>query len=197
MYVVGLTQVLIFDQPEVMQLTPMQLILSAAVVIAFLRPLTQSTAFSIFLIYVLGFGVEVLGVQTGFPFGSYSYGAILGPKIFETPLLIGLNWVLVIVGSLSLVRRILPGANTIIRTILSATIAVFLDVLIEPVAVALDMWTWTEGSIPKSNYFAWWVLAAIFTAIYQKWGNKSSSAVVITVFFWLVIFFGCLNIYYI
>lgn len=197
MYTVGLTQLLLFENTEVMQLTPMQLLLSCAVIILFLRPWTGGTIFSIIAIYALGLGIEILGVQTGFPFGEYTYGSVLGPKIAGTPLLIGVNWVIVIVGSITAARRLFPKAPILVRTALSASLALFLDILIEPVAVALDMWTWTDGEIPSSNYIAWWFLAAAFTYIYQKWGNTSAHWVVIIVFIWLVIFFSSLNFLYI
>jgi len=197
MYTVGLTQLLIFENVEVMKLTPMQLMLSCAVIILFLRPWTSGTIFSLLSIYSLGLGIEILGVQTGFPFGEYTYGSILGPKIAGTPLLIGVNWVLVIVGSITAARRLFPTAPKILRTAISASLALFLDILIEPVAVALDMWTWTSGEIPRSNYIAWWILAAVFSYIYQKWGNTSAHWVVIVVFIWLIIFFSSLNFLYI
>jgi putative membrane protein len=196
MYSVGLAQLLVFKKESVMNLTPMQLILSLGVVVAFLRPLNRGPILSLVLIYLLGFGVEVLGIQTGFPFGSYNYGPILGPKIAGTPLLIGINWLLVIIGSATFTRRLWPKASNISQIFISATIALGLDVLIEPVAVALDMWTWTEGEIPSSNYIAWWVLAAFFSAIYNYLGNKSTSWVVITVFLWMLIFFSSINFFY-
>ena len=48
------------------------------------------------LIYCLGFGIEYLGVHTGLIFGSYQYGDALGYKLASIPLLIGVNWVLLI-----------------------------------------------------------------------------------------------------
>jgi len=45
------------------------------------------------LFYLFFFSIEVLGIKTGKIFGSYFYGKSLGFKIFETPVLIGLNWI--------------------------------------------------------------------------------------------------------
>jgi uncharacterized membrane protein len=41
---------------------------------------------------VPGYAVEVLGVHTGVPFGSYAYSSTLGPRLFGAPPLIGLAW---------------------------------------------------------------------------------------------------------
>jgi len=48
------------------------------------------------LFYLFFFFIEVLGVKTGKIFGSYFYGKSLGFKIFETPVIIGLNWIFLI-----------------------------------------------------------------------------------------------------
>ena len=51
------------------------------------------------LIYFLGYIIEFIGVYTGFLFGEYSYGSVLGFKFFETPLIIGLNWLILILAT--------------------------------------------------------------------------------------------------
>ncbi|MFC2081423.1 carotenoid biosynthesis protein, partial [Bacteroidota bacterium] len=53
------------------------------------------------LVAVLGFGIEVAGIKTGFIFGAYRYGGILGPKIAEVPIIMGVNWVLMVYGSVA------------------------------------------------------------------------------------------------
>ena len=197
MYTVGLVQLLYFGRTEIMNLTPLQLILSLIVVLIFILENNKLTnTLALIVIYGLGFSIEIIGVQTAFPFGEYSYGDILGPKIAGTPLLIGVNWLLVIVGASALAERLFPKSPKYLRILIAATLALLLDLLIEPVAVQLGMWSWTEGHIPYSNYLAWWILATIFTSIYQKWGNNSRHWVVILVFVWLLIFFSSLNLYF-
>lgn len=197
MYTVGLVHLLYFGRTEIMSLTPLQLMLSLIVVLIFIIDKNQlSNTLALISIYILGLSIEIIGVQTAFPFGEYSYGNILGPKIAGTPFLIGVNWVLVIVGATALAERLLPNKPKYLRIVTAATLALLLDLLIEPVAVQLQMWSWTEGTIPFSNYLAWWILATIFTSIYQKWGNNSRHWVVIIVFLWLFLFFGSLNLYF-
>jgi putative membrane protein len=174
----------------------MQLLLATAIVLLYVGPWHPRLIFALVSIYLAGLGVEILGVKTGFPFGNYHYGPILGPKIAGTPLLIGINWVLVIVGTVHFARAVAPRFSPLGITILSATFAVLLDLLIEPIAVAFNMWNWTQEDIPPSNFISWWILAALFSAIYQFWGNKSYHWVVIYVYIWLFIFFGSLYIFY-
>ena len=44
------------------------------------------------LVFLIGFSVEGIGVATAVLFGSYSYVSAFGFKLFETPIMIGVNW---------------------------------------------------------------------------------------------------------
>ena len=46
--------------------------------------------------FSVGMVTEIIGVNTGRLFGNYAYGSVLGFKIAGVPLLIGLNWFVVI-----------------------------------------------------------------------------------------------------
>ena len=48
------------------------------------------------VIFLVGLGIEIIGVSTKAIFGNYSYGNALGVKVFDTPLLIGMNWLFLI-----------------------------------------------------------------------------------------------------
>jgi len=48
------------------------------------------------VIAVTSFLIEAAGVNTGKIFGVYAYGNTLGPKLLNTPVIIGLNWFLLI-----------------------------------------------------------------------------------------------------
>ena len=47
----------------------------------------------------LGFGVEVIGVETGLLFGDYEYGSGLGPKVLKVPMLMGVLWWILLLGT--------------------------------------------------------------------------------------------------
>ena len=46
--------------------------------------------------FIIGLTTEIIGVNTGLLFGDYQYGSVLGPKLFGVPLLIGLNWFIIV-----------------------------------------------------------------------------------------------------
>src|SRR5947209_2799209 len=77
-------------------LIPLNLILSACFAFAYEERKNFSFLLRCALIFVAGWLIEWLGVHTGFIFGHYQYGNGLGFKIQRIPLLIGLNWLLLI-----------------------------------------------------------------------------------------------------
>ena len=76
----------------VLQLTPINLL---GILVLFLWA-NADYSFKLFktisIIYIIGILVEVLGVNLNIIFGDYYYGNSLGPKIYGTPLIIGVNW---------------------------------------------------------------------------------------------------------
>lgn len=149
-----------------MRLTPLNLLLSLGMLLAFHRDWTPFWRIFCGVIFLAGWGVEVLGVQTGFPFGIYEYGATLGPGLLDVPLMMGVNWLMLIymVGHVTL----LTGASLWARTTLGAAIMLLMDVLIEPFAIRFDLWNWMGDTIPFQNYLAWflisWVMLRYFHA---------------------------------
>ncbi|NJK97506.1 MAG: carotenoid biosynthesis protein [Bacteroidales bacterium] len=90
--------------------------------------------------------IEIVGVKTGQVFGSYVYGSTMKIKVFQVPVVIALNWVVLILGSHSLIASFVK--NAIFRIFLSSLFLVLLDYFIEPVAINFDYWSWFGSEIP-------------------------------------------------
>ena len=120
----------------------------------------------IIITMALTLSAEIIGVKTGFIFGNYSYGSVLGPKILGVPFIIGFNWVVVILGALSISKNVTP--NIYFRAVITAVLAVAFDLFLEPAAAALNYWNWQGGSVPLQNYAAWFVIALIAAIFYFK-----------------------------
>jgi putative membrane protein len=128
------------------------------------------------VIYILSLVIEIAGVQTGIIFGSYSYGSGLGIKLFDTPLLIGLNWVFLIYASSALVQKWkLPRIQ---RIVTASLIMVAYDIVLEQIAPKIDMWSWEGNRVPFQNYIAWFVISLIFHSLSEilKISNKNKLA---------------------
>ena len=147
----------------------------------------------LFFIFLLGLSVEIIGVNFSFFFGEYKYGENLGVKIFDVPIVIGFNWVLLIILTGNFANRIFP--KSIIGKVLSgSTMMILLDLLIEISAPKLDYWEFTINPVPFSNYFWWFVFSIIFHLIYQSNNNKEFlvSTNILVIHF---LFFGLLALF--
>jgi len=101
-------------------------------------------------IYLAGYLVESVGVNTGAVFGEYVYGKTLGIKLWNTPLVIGVNWLLLIY-SCWVLTGLFTG-NRWLRDFIASGLMVIYDIALEPVAIRLDMWNWFGASVPLQNY---------------------------------------------
>lgn len=112
------------------------------------------------LILLLGLIVEIIGVKTGVVFGEYRYGSSLGLQIFNTPVLIGLNWLFLTYTSASIIDRL--NIHVVLKILLASLIMLIYDIVLEQAAPMLDMWYWKNNSIPLQNYVTWFLLALLF-----------------------------------
>ena len=115
------------------------------------------------VLFLIGFFVEVLGVYSGLLFGEYHYGKTLGFQLLGVPLIIGVNWVLLVVSSFAVSSYFV--SNSILTVLLSSVIMVLLDLMIEPVAIRLDFWHWQAEVIPLQNYLMWFLVALLMNWI--------------------------------
>lgn len=177
-------------------LTPVTLLL-AGLIVLFYSYQTSSNKFLLWavLTYLITFILELIGVKTGMIFGEYNYGSTLGTKFFDVPLIIGFNWVFVILGSISISR--LMTSNLFLSAIVSAIIALVFDFILEPVANKLDYWNWTGDIIPVQNYLAWFIIALISALGFNYLRVKVISKISIHYFLIQFIFFVILLIFYI
>tara|TARA_Y100000992_G_scaffold114659_1_gene74948 strand:- start:22 stop:645 length:624 start_codon:yes stop_codon:yes gene_type:complete len=143
---------------------------------------------TIFLVYIITFFSEWIGVNYGWLFGSYIYGNSLGFKIGGVPLLIGLNWVLLALVSRQISSKLFSSKWLVI--FVSAILMVLIDVIIEPLSGNLDFWYWEMSTIPLSNYRDWFLVAVLnqWLLSFVKTNNK--------MFFWSLGHVGVLVIFF-
>jgi putative membrane protein len=144
------------------------------------------------LIFFIGFSVEAIGVQTGMLFGSYSYGYVFGVKIFETPLIIGVNWLFLALSTHGIVQYFTKRALWLI--LIPPFLMTSLDFLVEPVAMKLGFWDWENSVIPIQNYVMWFVTSIFIHAIIYRFHPIINAKISFAVFIAQVVFFGLLNI---
>jgi putative membrane protein len=108
---------------------------------------------------VFAFGVETLGVGTGWPFGEYSYADTLGGKLHLVPYVVPLAWVMMAHPVLLAARAL----NTRWAAFIGGFGLMAWDVFLDPMMVSAGHWTWVHTEprlwgvpgIPLSNFFGW------------------------------------------
>lgn len=195
MYLVGVAGHLIPSTRGVMiSLTPFTLLLTGGVVAyKSFRNSDKTFIFWGFITYFITFSLEVIGVKTGLIFGEYHYGDVLGFEIMEVPLIIGFNWVLVILGAISI--SVLFAKNIIFISILAALLSVIFDFFLEPVAIKLSYWNWALIAVPFQNYLAWFIIAFIFSIALLKIKPDFNRGISREYFIVQFIFFVLLNLF--
>jgi bisanhydrobacterioruberin hydratase len=207
-HVIGLAGLLYFDKNFFLAATPINLLLSFALLIWTQKE--KNIDFFLFLLICFGVGVavEITGINTGILFGDYTYGNVLGYKVQNVPVVIGINWFIIIYCSGISIHTLLmkaidriatdSGKNPMALKALSvivdgATLAVFFDWLMEPVAVKLGYWVWNgDGSIPMFNYICWFVislllLTAFHFAKFNKQNKFAVNLLLIQLMFFLIL----------
>ena len=112
------------------------------------------------MVAILSFALEVAGVKTHVIFGDYYYGSGLGLKVYDTPLMIGLNWVLMVYSSAAVAGLII--VNPALRAAAAAVLMLLYDILMEQSSATTEMWYWRSGDIPLRNYLTWFAAGLFF-----------------------------------
>ncbi|MDB5146506.1 MAG: putative rane protein [Mucilaginibacter sp.] len=176
-------------------LVPWHLLLMLVVIIYSYDTLDGRFILFALITFLIGFIAEYIGVHTGWIFGHYRYGQTLGIKLFEIPLMIGVNWFLLIYAAgVTLQRSRLK--NKLVRILSGAMILTLLDILIEPIAIHFDYWHWLNAGIPFKNYVCWFVLSALLLFIFEQFKFKRQSIVSPALLIAQFVFFAVLNLMY-
>ncbi|MFC0337598.1 putative membrane protein [Kushneria avicenniae] len=158
-YLAGVIGIALPLHDQFIRLTPLTLLASLGLVMAFHPGPSGPLRGYVALCYVVGFAAEAIGTSTGLLFGDYAYGHVLGPTLWHTPLIIGVNWALLLYCLNVVVQRVLPGLSRLLKGVVGAALMVALDVLIEPVAIHHEMWAWNATQVPLSNYIGWFIVS--------------------------------------
>jgi bisanhydrobacterioruberin hydratase len=181
-HAVGLTGILIFKSDWIIRSTAFNLLLSVALL--FWVQEDKNIFFWLFALATMltGIAVEIIGVNTGLLFGNYAYGDVLGIKWKQVPVIIGVNWFIVIfcsgIAITALLKKITRPINDtaaepspVIKAISvvtdGATLAVAFDWLIEPVAIKLGYWKWEGNEVPGYNYVCWFVISLLLMLLFR------------------------------
>ncbi len=192
-YIVGLTGLAIpATRTWFEYLIPVNLLASIGIVFYFHKPKTTRFWIVCTLIFLIGYALEAIGVNTGYLFGTYYYGSNLGPKVLQTPLIIGVNWLMLIYCIYNIIHKIMLPWR--INCLIGSLLMVGFDYVMEPVAVTLNMWKWENNVIPINNYLTWFLCSYLMLTLLYVFKINGKNNVAVWLFGLQVMFFILLRI---
>lgn len=179
--------------PLMLTLTPFTLLLGAVLILYSEITKNKFIVMWFLLSYLITFIIEVVGVKSKLIFGDYYYGNVLGTQLFDVPLIIGINWVMVVLGAISVAQRFF---NKKLLVVISAgAISTVFDFILEPVAVKLGYWVWFNNQIPVQNYFAWFFISSIISILFLSMKIIVKKSLAEKYLYIQCVFFVILNFY--
>lgn len=163
--------------PAWLAFNPYLIVLAASIMalplIAGLAPLIdRRAALGLALLALFAWGIELVGVNTGFPYEDFSYQLHLGPMLFgDVPLALPVFYFPILIDGYLLAVLALGDVTDRISFRYPAVIGavVGLDLILDPGAVALNFWGWTDPGayygIPAMNFVGWVLSGSVAVAL--------------------------------
>ena len=190
-YIVGLCGFIIpFTKAFFITITPFALLLNVYLLAIYHEKYTLKYVLIFLLIYISGYCIEVVGVKTGLIFGIYTYGNALGIKLFETPLLIGVNWLFLTYTAIGITEKL--NIKKWLALFVAPALMLVYDVVLEQVAPKINMWSWHNSEVPMRNYIAWYIIAFSFVLLFKAFKIKTLNPVSAILFICQFLFFTAL-----
>jgi len=145
-----------------------------------------------------GFFIELIGVETGWPFGVYEYDPSLGPQLISVPIVVPFAWAMIAHPILCVARRVTKNWVFLYGGFGMMAYDLFLD----PQMVNGGRWTWEvtgahvpfTPEIPLSNTFGWLLsgmaLIAMLHLALPRERRKQSASYTAVDFFLIWTWFG-------
>lgn len=168
--------------------TPFTLLYTSAVFLIY-QPIENKGFFvAFFLIALIGYISEVIGVKTGMVFGEYYYGSTLGYKLFEVPLTISLNWALLAASCVLVTSYVFK--NKFMISFVAASMATAIDVLLEQLAPQLNFWFFKNGHAERHNYIGWFAISFVSALLFEQKLVKGNKQIALIILCLQLLFFG-------
>lgn len=174
-------------------ITPWVLLANLLIILAYHKSWNLKTAIVLSAILVFSFILEMYGVVNDAVFGAYSYETTLGIKFRHTPLLIGVNWLMLVYGAHACTAFL--TRYRVLRILLGGLLMVCYDLIIEVVAPGMKMWRFDQGYPPLQNFVMWFTVSFVFMSIIEIFRINTHNKHARVLFLTQVGFFGILSIY--
>jgi len=193
-YVVGLILFAIpFTRNMFSVITPISLAGVLAIILFEHKVWNFKTVFLFTFIVTSSFLVEFAGVYTGEIFGPYRYDNGLGIKLFDIPVIIGVNWLFLLYATYSMVSKKIK--YILLRIPAASLLMIAYDIVIEFAAPVMDLWHFDTPYPPFQNFLAWFVLSLFFISGFEILKIKTYSKTAKVFYFVQIAFLGLIAIF--
>ena len=172
---------------EVLELTPILLLSTFGLVLLKFKSISIKLLVALAVVFVCTFTVEAIGVNTGYVFGEYTYLSNLGTQWLNTPLLIGINWILLTISAHHITAKTLKLPHSL-QLVCAALLMVCWDLVIEPLAPALKFWSFDTG-FGLHNSIGWFMLSLVSLWLWRKLSPRKENHLAVHVLLSQLLFF--------
>ena len=121
--------------------------------------------------------IEYVGIQTGWPYGYFSYGVSLGPMVGGVPVMLPILFLPLVLNAYLLGLLLFPSLSRWKRVLITVGFVVAIDVVLDPGAVSLGFWSF-EGShwfydVHMLNFLGWVLSAGISVFVFDTVFDRS------------------------
>lgn len=146
------------------------LVMRSPLVVGVLPVVGRRAGLGLLALTAYAYGIELLGVHTGQPYGDFHYGVDLGPMLGGVPIALPVFFLPLVLNAYLLCLLLLGdrAESVVVRLLAVASLVLAIDVVLDPGAVELGFWVYPDGGafygVPLSNY-AGWVLSATVSVV--------------------------------
>jgi putative membrane protein len=142
--------------------------------------LTRKAGIGLLALCAYTYGIEFVGVSTGYPYGHFEYGVDLGPMIADSiPAALPLFFLPLVLNAYLLCLLVLgeSARNAVRRVPVVIAAVVGMDLILDPAAVAIGFWSYDAGGlyygVPWLNYAGWVLSATVAVLLFDYAFDRS------------------------
>ena len=147
------------------------LVMRSPLVVGVLPTVDRRAALGVLALTAYAYGIELVGVHTGQPYGEFRYGVDLGPMLAGVPVALPIFFLPLVLNAYLLCLLLLGrrADSAAVRLLAVVSLVLAMDVVLDPGAVALGFWVYEEAGafygVPLSNYAGWALSATVSVVV--------------------------------
>jgi isopentenyl-diphosphate Delta-isomerase len=149
---------------------------------------------------ILGLTIETFALQTGFPYGRFSYSEVAGAKLpGGAPWTVALGWVPLVLAAYSAAAQVSRSRTG--RVCVAVGVLIAFDLVLDPGAVRVGLWSYPDGgafyAVPIQNFVGWLITGTVAMIAFEIYLSQIrpllpipvqlSASGVLSLYFWTTV----------